>query len=259
MSGGFILLHRRVFGHPVFSDEPFTEREAWIWLLCQASYEPHKIRYNSEMITVGRGEVPTSYRKLKECWKWGNERVRRFLDLLESEKMISRKTGTGFLVIIICNYDEYQLALIKSGTLPGTLSGTLPGTQAGTNIIKGNKGSNERNNKTSDVCSASAREIFEWLESFLNSTTPLLMAPVTAWLGWGADFELDVKPVAERWKRKNPDKAMNSLAWLNDEIAKSIKQRNAPMPDVELRPPKPDEESAMTLEQAIEFQKELNS
>jgi len=136
MSGGYILLHRSVFTHHVFNDAPFTEREAWVWLLAQASYQPNKMRYKSEMIEVARGEVPTSYRKLKEVWGWGTDRIRRFLILLENERMIARRTGTGFLVITICNYDKFQGQLIKSGTQPGTATGTQAGTQPGTNINK---------------------------------------------------------------------------------------------------------------------------
>lgn len=128
---GFYLMHRGWMNNPVFSDEKFTERMAWLWMIEKASFEPHKIRYYNEMIEVVRGQIPTSYRKLKEAWKWSNDRVRGFLKILEDEKMIDRKIGTGFLVITICNYNEYQFG---TGTPSGTGAGTGAGTTSGTNI-----------------------------------------------------------------------------------------------------------------------------
>jgi hypothetical protein len=72
--------------------------------------------------------------------------------------------------------------------------------------------------------------IFEWLQKFLNSPIPLFTSPIAAWLTWGADFELDIKPVAERWRKKNPKKAIRSLEWLDDDIAASIQKRAKVMP-----------------------------
>jgi hypothetical protein len=136
LSGGYILIHRSLLDHHVFSDEPYCERMAWVWLLTQASYQPHTIRYHNQLITVGRGEVPTSYRKLKEAFRWGNQRVAAWLAVLELDGMLTRKTGTGFLIITICNYDKYQDGLTNTGTQPGTRSGTESGTQPGTNRVQ---------------------------------------------------------------------------------------------------------------------------
>jgi hypothetical protein len=29
-----------VFGHPIFADEPFTEREEWLWQIGEAAFKP---------------------------------------------------------------------------------------------------------------------------------------------------------------------------------------------------------------------------
>jgi uncharacterized protein YdaU (DUF1376 family) len=78
---------------------------------------------------------------------------------------------------------------------------------------------------------AEVERIFSWLEQFLNSPTPFFTAPVSAWITWGADFDLDIKPVAERWRKANPKKAIRSLEWLDDGIAASIRKRTKPMPE----------------------------
>jgi hypothetical protein len=81
------------------------------------------------------------------------------------------------------------------------------------------------------VDAACVDEIFGWLQTYLNSPSPLFSAPVVAWLQWGADFALDIKPIAERWRKANPKKAIRSLEWLDDDIAASIRKRTKSMPE----------------------------
>jgi len=130
----YYLMHRGWMENEVFSDEPFTDRLAWAWLIQEASFEPHKIRYKNKMIEVGIGQIPTSYRRLVDQWKWGIHRVRNFLELMESEHMINRETATGFLIITICNYEKYQKPFKLPTTQTATLTATLPTTQTATNI-----------------------------------------------------------------------------------------------------------------------------
>jgi len=79
--------------------------------------------------------------------------------------------------------------------------------------------------------SSEVKQVFAWLENFLNSSSPLFSSPISAWLSWGANLELDIKPVAERWLKANPQKAIRSLEWLDNDIAASIRKRTKPMPE----------------------------
>src|SRR5262245_47884423 len=38
---GTFVLDRGWFDHPAFKDEPYTEREAWAWMISNAAYLPH--------------------------------------------------------------------------------------------------------------------------------------------------------------------------------------------------------------------------
>ena len=64
MSGGYVKIARGIFKHIIFKDEPFTEREVWIWLICGASYKDDTIRIpNTNIVTkIKRGEYMASYR-----------------------------------------------------------------------------------------------------------------------------------------------------------------------------------------------------
>ena len=239
MTGGFYLMHRGWMDGPLFIGEKFTRAQAWEWLIHEASFEPHQIKHPTrmEMISVRRGQVPTSYRALKDKWLWSNDRVRAFLDLLESEWMLVRETGHGFLIITICNYDKYQISKKQAieatgthtGTPIGTSIGTDSGTQIGTPYIE--KEAKEIKETTPPSTGASAKEIFDWLERFFNSPNPYIMAPVFAWLEWGADFEKDIKPAAERFMKRKKG-APGSLTWLDEDITRSIQHRSRTRPEV---------------------------
>ena len=104
---GYVKIGRSVFGHNMFKEEPYTEREGWIWLICGASYKTDTIRIpNTSIVTeVKRGDYVASIRFLATKFKWSNSKVRRFLDRLERGKMLSTVTYTGITKITIANYD----------------------------------------------------------------------------------------------------------------------------------------------------------
>ena len=103
MSGGYVKIARGILKHSKFKDEPFTEREVWIWLICGASYKTDTIRIpNTSIVTeVKRGDYVASIRFLATKFKWSNSRVRRFLDRLERGKMLSTVTDTGITKMTI--------------------------------------------------------------------------------------------------------------------------------------------------------------
>jgi len=123
--------------NPAFKKERFTDCMAWEWLIHEASFEPHEVRVNYEMITVKRGQIPTSYRKLKDAWGWGNGRIIKTLLLWKNSGMLEINQERGLTVITICNYDKYQKSAKETGTHLGTEVETQVGTRVGTNINKG--------------------------------------------------------------------------------------------------------------------------
>lgn len=147
----YYLMHRGWMEHHLFENARYSEREAWCWLIENASFAPSKMRHHREVIAMGRGDIPTSYRKLSDKWKWSVNTVRGFLAMLIADGMISVKTDTGFLVITICNYDKYQFTEKKADTTPDTHPDTHPDTGSDTtpdtNINKGIKKDKELKEK----------------------------------------------------------------------------------------------------------------
>ncbi len=177
MSGGFYLMHRGWMDNPIFDDEQFSRAQAWEWLIHEASFEPHKIRFGNTLFEVGRGQVPTTYRKLMAKFKWGAGKTKAFLEMLQQESMIVLNTERGFVVISICNYDKYQLGSLEKRNANGTQ--TEQERNANGTIIK--KG-NELNETSDDESRETVDDIFQKLEVIINSPVALTTAPIEAWL-----------------------------------------------------------------------------
>lgn len=111
---------------------------------------------------------------------------------------------------------------------------------------------NDDYSASASVDKNSIQNIFRWLENHFSAPGIFyISAPIEAWISWGADFEKDIKPVAEAYKIKNSDKPPNSLTFLNDRIAASIRQRNKPMPVVAEKSEKVQGEKKPYLSQAV--------
>jgi hypothetical protein len=109
MSISTFKMDRAVFKHRFFADEPFTEREAWVWMISAAVFADCRVRANSKPVNLKRGQLTYSIRFLAQQWQWHRSRVERFLNRLKTERMIETDRETGQIIITICNYDKYQL------------------------------------------------------------------------------------------------------------------------------------------------------
>ncbi|SEG61203.1 hypothetical protein [Bosea lathyri] len=124
---GVFAVDRGIWEHPTLAEPgPYSLREAWIWLLSQAAWKPHRKRVGSATIEIGRGQVAHSYRFISEAWGWKLGKVQRFLGRLKTDTMIDTRSDTGVLVISICNYDKYQRVSLPGDTPSDTPADTLP-------------------------------------------------------------------------------------------------------------------------------------
>jgi len=142
------LMYKGWMDHPVFERENFTQREAWEWLISNAIWrdEGMVVSVNNNPVHVPRGCLCHSLRYLANAWGWHKNRVRRFLDKLETWQMIETATGTGQVMITICNYSKYQFAGTATGTPTGTEAGQDRDT-SGTNKKEGKEGKEGNNTR----------------------------------------------------------------------------------------------------------------
>jgi hypothetical protein len=106
---GVFAVDRGIWEHDLLTDsEPFSRREAWLWLLSEAAWKPHRRRIIGRTFELKRGQLVASTRFIASKWRWSEARVRRFLSSLISESMVGANSDAGVNVITICKYDDYQ-------------------------------------------------------------------------------------------------------------------------------------------------------
>jgi hypothetical protein len=133
---GTVNISRDIWHDAAFKDQPFTEREAFVWLIMEASWKDREKRVGNVAVSLKRGQLVASVRFMAEAWKWQKSTVDRFLKRLEKRDMIGTSSGTGMNVVTICKYDEYQNGPNRSGTPKNADAGHQRDT-SGTNEKKG--------------------------------------------------------------------------------------------------------------------------
>lgn len=102
----FFTIDRKLLEDETWLAEPFTKGQAWVDLIGRASYEDGAL--------TKRGQILVSERGLSMRWKWTGSKVRRFLQKLEADGMITRSSNrsgsrsTWGSILTIENYDSYQ-------------------------------------------------------------------------------------------------------------------------------------------------------
>ena len=121
---GYIAMPRAILSDPMFADEPYTEREAFLSLVADAAWKPRKLRLRRGVVDLGRGQTLASSRYLAERWQWPEPRVRRFIERLsgrrandaqndapndaQNDALIDAQPTPNGTIITIRNYDTFQ-------------------------------------------------------------------------------------------------------------------------------------------------------
>jgi hypothetical protein len=114
-SHNWFAVDRSIWDYDLFAGgEPYSRREAWLWLISEAAWKPYKRRIHRKAFDLRRGQLVASLRFLAGEWGWSEPKVRRFLGLLKDQTLIDAATDAGVSVLTICNYDQYQFVSLDS-------------------------------------------------------------------------------------------------------------------------------------------------
>lgn len=105
---GWFSLERDIFKHDFFKREPFTEREAWIWIISKAVWEDTTFDISGVNHPIPRGSFVTTLSELEATWTWSSTRIRNYLKKLVDQHMIKHEVFTRKTLLSVCNYDLYQ-------------------------------------------------------------------------------------------------------------------------------------------------------
>lgn len=123
---GFYLMHREWQQNPVFGNDMFSRRDAWVWMIERAVFQECRVGVSGKAVTLRRGQFVYSIRYLADAWRWHRASVERFFAKLKTETMIETETEHGVTVVTVCNYDIYQAQATPPETPAETATETTP-------------------------------------------------------------------------------------------------------------------------------------
>lgn len=143
MQQGWIKIHRKILDNFLWEDKPFSKGQAWIDLILLANHENKKIIFDGNAIEVKRGEKITSIRFLSERWGWSTTKTKKFLNVLQSEKMLTYKSNSKNTVYSIVNYNDYQ----EKQEYKNNTEVTQKKHRSNTEVTQKNTNKNDKNDK----------------------------------------------------------------------------------------------------------------
>lgn len=239
---GVFAVDRGIWDHPEFADEPFTEREAWQWLISEASFKPRRKRIGHTVFDLERGQLACSLRFMAEAWQWKKDKVARFLKRLETATMIATLARHDATIITVCKYDVYQRVSLPSHQQNATPDETR--TRHERDKLEDTKNTKPVADDVAPRGALVTPEAIALTEKLLvicghdlKFWPPGWMgAPmrVQSWLnqGWEpAIIVVAVKTVVG--KKRGPP--VNSVQFFEKAIAEEIARQATPLPQVEIR------------------------
>ena len=189
---GWILIHRRAWESNGFPKEPFSEREAWFWLIANAAWKPTEINVNGDVVSLHRGQFATTTRSMATVFRWSQAKAARFTKRLTKEGRIESRTDSRKTFITICKYEEYQeprRGAESPSDSPETRLGDSP-----TDSIK----KEDINNTLSSLRSYS--------DAGASSDDPkdILFTKVLDWLNGHGRTEAHCRSMIGRWLKTHP-------------------------------------------------------
>lgn len=117
---GFIKVDRKITSHWLWEDKPFAKGQAWIDLLLLATWKENKELYRGELVQRQPGEIACSLSWLADRWGWHRHTVKKFIKLLEGDKMVHAAYTTQGTTITIENWVKYQTTVPAESTTQST-------------------------------------------------------------------------------------------------------------------------------------------
>lgn len=168
---GYISLYRSIQESWIYPNHrKYTEFEAWIDLLMMVNYKDNKALIDKQLVVCERGSTITSELNLGYRWLWGRTSVRSFLQLLEKDGMIMKKSTSKYTHITICNYDTYQISQTTNKQRANneqTTSEQQPNNER-TQLNKDNK-DNKGNKDNNSLIAERSKILYDEINAFIES------------------------------------------------------------------------------------------
>ena len=107
-NNGWIKLHRKLLDNPVVMKDS-DHLAVWIYLLLNASHTEYPVLFGRKKISLKAGQLITGRKSIASTLGISESKVRRILNLFESDQQIDRQRSNKNSLISILNWDKYQI------------------------------------------------------------------------------------------------------------------------------------------------------
>ncbi|MBS2210773.1 hypothetical protein KEM09_05150 [Carboxylicivirga mesophila] len=220
-SNGWVSVHRTLTSSSLWLSEKFTRGQAWVDMILLTNHSAGYIRVRGIRVPLARGQLGWSQKTLAERWGWSRDKVKRFLNELESDGMISQQNSKLTSILTIVNYDHYQNNQHQTGNRP-----TSNQHQTDTNN-KVNK-ENKVNNENGEFTPPSLETIISFfLENVSSKVEAEKFTNHYTGNGWmmGSSKMQNWKSAAKNWIIRSP--SFNQTKATSHETNKNRSQKSA--------------------------------
>ena len=104
--GGYIKLYRSIKNHWIWDDP--VKLKWWLDIILSCRYSHKKVNIKGQIINCNRGQCIKSLETYAREWRSNKATVKRFLELLSIDNMLTIENLKVTTRITVCNYDSYN-------------------------------------------------------------------------------------------------------------------------------------------------------
>ena len=105
---GWISLNRQVTENWIWKDTPYAKGQAWVDILLRVNHKANKVPIGNQIIDLKEGQTIWSIDDMAKSWGWSRKKVSNFLNILETESMLSQKRTSKYTLLTVENWALYQ-------------------------------------------------------------------------------------------------------------------------------------------------------
>lgn len=103
---GYIKLYRKLLENKIFDNEKLLK--VWVWCLLKATYKEHDQLVGLQTVHLMPGQFIFGRFKNAEELKINPNTLKKYMEFLSSERLISIKSTNKFSVVTVVNWELYQ-------------------------------------------------------------------------------------------------------------------------------------------------------
>jgi len=190
MAQGWVSIHRQLNDNWLWKDKPFSKGQAWIDILLRVNHKSAKVPVGNQIIEVEPGQTIWSVKDMSEKWGWSRKKVDNFLNILQTELQITKKSTTKYTLLTVEKWELYQTEEQQKN-----INGTSKEHQKNTN----NNDNNKNNEKIKDIVDYLNKKTGKSFKATTKKTKDCIIARINEGYEDVKDFHKVIDIKASKW------------------------------------------------------------